>query len=139
MTDTVTSGLTVGQVERKYGISGRALRFYEEKGLLSPPRINNRRAYQRTCLDRLEVILKCKRCGVPIDEIARILAVLDGRHGDDAGLTKIEMLLEDHLSSLQSQRQQIDKHIINSNHLIATLRDSIPDLKPAKQKESVGM
>ena len=66
---------------REFGISLRALRFYEDKGLLSPRRINGARVYTRRDRARLALILRAKAIGSPLSEIKRYLD-LYGDHGE---------------------------------------------------------
>jgi DNA-binding transcriptional MerR regulator len=57
----------------EFGITLRTIRFYEDKGLLSPRRINGTRVYTRRDRARLAVILRSKAIGAPLAEIKRYL------------------------------------------------------------------
>ena len=50
---------TIGEIAREFGFTLRALRFYEEKGLISPRRNGNRRLYSMEDRKRLEIIADC--------------------------------------------------------------------------------
>ena len=65
----------------EHGISLRAIRFYEDKGLLAPRRINGGRAYTRRDRVRLGLILRGKAVGMSLAEIEHILS-LYGEHGE---------------------------------------------------------
>jgi DNA-binding transcriptional MerR regulator len=65
----------------EFGVSQRALRFYEDKGLLAPRRINNTRIYTRRDRARLALILRAKAIGSPLSEIKHYLE-LYGTHGE---------------------------------------------------------
>lgn len=65
----------------EFGITLRALRFYEDKGLISPRRINGARIYTRRDRARLTLILRAKAIGSPLSEIKRYLD-LYGDHGE---------------------------------------------------------
>lgn len=56
----------IGAIAEKYGVTLRALRFYEEKGLVTPIRIGNHRLYNRTSEDQLKKLLEAKRLGYSI-------------------------------------------------------------------------
>ena len=58
---------------REFGISLRALRFYEDKGLIAPRRVNGARVYTRRDRARLTLILRAKAIGSPLSEIKRYL------------------------------------------------------------------
>jgi DNA-binding transcriptional MerR regulator len=64
-----------------FGITRRALRFYEDKGLLAPRRVNGARVYTRRDRARLALILRAKAIGSPLSEIRHFLD-LYGDHGE---------------------------------------------------------
>jgi len=66
---------------REFGISPRAIRFYEDKGLLAPRRVNGTRVYTRRDRARLTLILRAKAIGVALAEIRHYLD-LYGSHGE---------------------------------------------------------
>jgi DNA-binding transcriptional MerR regulator len=70
--------LTIGDMARAVGITPRALRFYEHKGLLSPRRDGAMRLYGRAERERLGLVLRAKRLGFTLGEIRQILAAPDG-------------------------------------------------------------
>ena len=71
----------ITELAREHGISLRAIRFYEDKGLLAPRRINGGRAYTRRDRVRLGLILRGKAVGMSLAEIEHILS-LYGDHGE---------------------------------------------------------
>jgi len=71
----------ITELARECGISLRAIRFYEDKGLLAPRRINGGRAYSRRDRVRLGLILRGKAVGMSLAEIEHILS-LYGDHGE---------------------------------------------------------
>ena len=77
--DDALYGIT--ELAREYGISLRTIRFYEDKGLLAPRRINGGRAYTRRDRVRLGLILRGKAVGMSLAEIEHILS-LYGEHGE---------------------------------------------------------
>jgi MerR family redox-sensitive transcriptional activator SoxR len=65
--------LTIGEVARQAGIRTSTLRYYEQIGLLPPPeRMNGRRRYDPTVLDRLRVIHMAQEVGFRLDEIQEL-------------------------------------------------------------------
>jgi len=65
---------TIRQVSRRYGITLRALRFYEDRGLFKPHRVGATRLYDGAAKKRLETILEGKRLGFTLSEISSMLA-----------------------------------------------------------------
>jgi DNA-binding transcriptional MerR regulator len=66
---------------RDFGTTPRTLRFYEDKGLLAPRRVNGARIYTRRDRARLALILRSKAIGAPLSEIKHYLD-LYGAHGE---------------------------------------------------------
>jgi DNA-binding transcriptional MerR regulator len=65
----------------EFGITLRTIRFYEDKGLLSPRRVNGTRVYSRRDRARLALILRSKAIGASLAEIKHYLD-LYGTHGE---------------------------------------------------------
>jgi len=66
---------------REFGITLRTIRFYEDKGLLSPRRVNGTRVYTRRDRARLALILRSKAIGASLADIKHYLD-LYGAHGE---------------------------------------------------------
>jgi DNA-binding transcriptional MerR regulator len=64
----------IGELMEEFGVTNRALRFYEERGLLKPIRVSNAQVYSSQDRDRLATILEGKALGLTISEIAEALA-----------------------------------------------------------------
>jgi len=95
---------------RAFGISLRALRFYEDKGLLSPRRINGARVYTRRDRARLSLILRAKALGSSLAEIKRYLD-LYGDHGEGL-VQQVNYVIRrtgNEIADLEKKRAQIDQ------------------------------
>ena len=69
--------LTIGDVARRSGVAASALRFYEERGLISSERAgSSHRRYPRAVLRRIAFIVFAQRIGLRLDEIGAELAKL---------------------------------------------------------------
>lgn len=67
----------IADLAREFGISTRAIRFYETKGLLTPERVGSTRVFRRRDRARLILILRGKRLGFTIAEIKDFLDLYD--------------------------------------------------------------
>lgn len=95
---------------REFGISLRALRFYEDKGLLAPRRINGARVYTRRDRARLALILRAKAIGSPLSEIKNYLD-LYGEQGEGR-LQQLSFVIErtgQEIANLEKKRAQIEE------------------------------
>ena len=69
---------TISQLAQELDISTRSIRFYEEKGLISPQRTEgNQRVYTKRDRARLKLILRGKRFGYTLSEIAEMIGMTD--------------------------------------------------------------
>lgn len=73
--------LTVGQLAERSGVAVSALHFYERQGLITSRRTSgNQRRYRRDMLRRVAMIRIAQRVGIPLADVAEVLALLpDGR------------------------------------------------------------
>lgn len=94
----------------EFGVTLRALRFYEDKGLLSPRRIGGARVYTRRDRARLTLILRAKAIGSPLSEIKRYLD-LYGDHGEGRvqQLAYVIARTDTAIEQLVQKRAQIDE------------------------------
>ena len=115
---------------KEFGITLRALRFYEDKGLLSPRRINNARVYTRRDRARLALILRAKAIGSPLSEIKRYLDLYgDQGEGRVQQLSYVIERTDTEIADLEKKRAHIDQtlaelRVINASckgHLEARL------------------
>lgn len=106
---------TINKLAKLAGISTRALRYYDELGLLSPARVssNGYRIYGQKEIDRLQQILFYRELGVSLEEIRNILA-----SKDFDGLSA----LESHLTALLARREQLNLLVANAEKTIKTMK-----------------
>ncbi|HEY0835517.1 MAG TPA: MerR family DNA-binding transcriptional regulator [Azospirillum sp.] len=99
---------SVNQLAEELGITPRALRFYEVKGLLSPNRVGNNRVYTKRDRARLKLILRGKRLGFSLAEIKEYLDLYNVERGNVGQLTLLLGRVRHRLGELALQRQDID-------------------------------
>jgi len=74
---TLSTPLTISEVSRRSGVASSALRFYEERGLISSQRAGSgHRRFPRTVLRRIAFIVFAQRVGLTLEEIGAELAKL---------------------------------------------------------------
>ena len=111
---------------REFGITLRALRFYEDKGLLSPRRINGARVYTRRDRARLSLILRAKAIGSPLSEIKRYLDLYgDQGEGRAQQLSYVIERTDTEIAELQKKRAQIDETLAELRVINATCRKNL--------------
>jgi len=100
---------TIGDLAREFGVTLRTLRFYEDRGLLSPRRDGTARIYDARDRDRLSVILKGKQLGFTLTEIRAMLAEERMSEGSKAKLQLSADQIEDQINHLEQQKAEIEE------------------------------
>jgi DNA-binding transcriptional MerR regulator len=96
---------------REFGVTARALRFYEDKGLIAPHREGLNRIYGARERARLTLILRGKKIGFSLGEIKEALDLYDLEDGKRVQLESIIEKFRHRLAALKSQRIELDKTI----------------------------
>lgn len=99
---------SIGDLADEFGISTRAIRFYEVKGLLAPERVGANRIYTRKDRARLILILRGKRLGFSLEEIAEYLNLYDADSGQVAQTRHLLHSVESAMSDLQAKQKDIE-------------------------------
>ena len=122
--DTELFGIT--ELCAEFGVTLRALRFYEDKGLLSPRRVGGARVYTRRDRARLTLVLRAKAIGSPLSEIKRYLD-LYGDHGEgrDQQLAYVIARTDTAIEELAQKRAQIDETLAELRVINASCRQQV--------------
>jgi DNA-binding transcriptional MerR regulator len=125
---------SIRQLCREFGATPRALRFYEDKGLLSPRRDGLNRIYSSRDRARLSLILRGKRVGFSLIEIGELLDLYDRDESHAAQMVTSLSKFRDQIATLRQQRDDIDSAIEmlvdGCQWLEGRLADVRPDLLP---------
>ena len=108
MTTCLGDMLTITELAREAGVTARAIRFYESKGLLTPRRAGTTRIYTHRERGRLQLILRGKRLGFSLTDIGEYLDLYDA---DPTQHDQIVLLLDkvnNRIGELESQKADID-------------------------------
>lgn len=125
---------TIRQLCVEFAVTPRALRFYEDKGLLFPARDGMNRVYSTRDRARLQLILRGKRVGFSLSEIREILDLYDEKDGGAVQASRSLKKFRERIEALKQQREDIDGAIQNLEEgcvrLERQLTESRPDLLP---------
>lgn len=99
---------TIGELAREFDITTRAIRFYEDEGLLAPIREGRKRLYRRRDRARLKLILRGKRLGFTLGEIRETFELYDHAHGESRQLQYYLGVLDEKREQLKQQRRDIE-------------------------------
>lgn len=114
MTNTLKAGkkditYSISELADELDISTRAIRFYEEKGLISPERTKgNHRIYDKRDRTRLKLILRGKRLGYSLDEIAEMIGMADFDMDEERQLKKAYAYGKKKLKEINSRMEELE-------------------------------
>lgn len=116
---------TIRQLADDYDVTLRTLRHYEELGLLSPARVGPTRVYTQRDRIRLELILRGKRVGFSLDQIAVIVNMYDEPPGEAGQLHYLIDQCHVRQAELERQRRDIDDTLADLDLIAARCRDDL--------------
>lgn len=129
---------TIRQLCLEFKCTARALRFYEDKGLLAPARQGMSRVYSYKDRARLQLILRGKRVDLSLAEIREILQLYDKGDGGAAQNAKALRKFRERLTALEQKREDIGQAIDELTDACAKLEDKLaasrPDLLPSAEE-----
>ncbi|PKQ09453.1 MAG: transcriptional regulator [Alphaproteobacteria bacterium HGW-Alphaproteobacteria-12] len=102
---------SITELAEEFGLTTRAIRFYEDKGLLSPERRGQVRIYHPRDRARLILIVRGKNVGLALAEIKEILSLYDLRDGCETQNQVAVDKFRKRISLLREQRREIDLQI----------------------------
>ena len=117
--DSATETFGIAQLAREFSITTRAIRFYEDKGMLAPARDGQRRVYSARDRVRLRLIMRGKRLGFALEEIRELIDLYDS---DPTEVSQLRLFLEkirEHRSQLRQQRDDIAETLAEMEKLEA--------------------
>jgi len=108
MTDKKDRVYTISQIAEALDISTRTIRFYEEKGLITPKRTaGNQRIYTPRNKARLRLILRGKRFGFSLDEIAEMIGLSDADMDERDQIRKTLAFGEAKLKEIEDRKKDL--------------------------------
>jgi DNA-binding transcriptional MerR regulator len=105
---------TIAELAREFDITARAIRFYEDHGLLAPTRegVGGRsRVYTARDRTRLKLTLRGKRLGLSLSEIRELIDMYEPGRDERAQLERFLEVLENHKRTLVQQRADIEAQL----------------------------
>jgi len=116
---------TIGELAAEFGITARALRFYEEEGLISPRRDGAARIYSQADRARVAWIVRGKNVGFSLDEIGDLLRLYDAepdrqkRRAATADLCRARAeALRSQIAALEGTLTQLSRFAANLDELL---------------------
>lgn len=127
---------TIGDLSREFDVTLRALRFYEDKGILSPKRQGTARIYSRRDRARLKLALLGKKIGFSLIEIKEMLDLYDLRDGQVTQLRFVLRKFEDQAEILTRQKEETEQALEELHQTVKTVQSLLRDRETGANRRS---
>ncbi|QIL91021.1 MerR family transcriptional regulator [Microbulbifer harenosus] len=124
---TTTTSYSISALAQEFGITTRTIRFYEDKGLLSPERRGQTRIYSPEDRVRLKLILRGKRLGFSLDESREIIDMYDPSKGNVDQLNRLLERIDAKRQQLRQQQRDIEKMLAQLDEATARTRAALKE------------
>jgi DNA-binding transcriptional MerR regulator len=99
---------TIREVAEDFGVTHRTVRHYADLGLITPERRGTQRVYHRRDRTRLNLILRGKRLGFPLEEIRTIIDLYDRPRGKASQLEYVLGQIDERRADLEQRRRDLE-------------------------------
>ena len=115
---------TISQLTRHFNVTPRTVRFYEDRGLLSPGRVENRRIYRERDFVRLKLILRGRRIGFSLAELKQTLSLYDTELGEAAQIEYVLKTIDKHRAELEQRQTDIAETLADMRDIEERIREN---------------
>jgi len=102
---------SISELAQEFDVTPRAIRFYEDQGLLAPKRDGQRRIYTLRDRTRLKLTLRGKRLGLTLSEIRELIDMYEPGRDQRPQLKRFLDVLEAHKAALLQQRADLEAQL----------------------------
>jgi len=120
---------TITELAEEFGVTLRTIRHYEDVGLLSPARRGTQRVFDTRQRIRLQLVLRGKRLGFSLPEIATIVNMYDDQPGESGQLHYLLDQIEVRRAELEQMRRDIDDTMVELDRVAVRCREDLAALE----------
>lgn len=124
-TEFADGHIRIGDMARRFGVTLRTLRFYEDKGLLTPRREGSTRLYTSRDVSRLKLIMLGRKVGFSLREVKQVMDLYDPAGSNAKQLRTLVEKSERQLVRLEKQRAAIEEAIAELKSVAAGWRNAL--------------
>jgi DNA-binding transcriptional MerR regulator len=128
---------TISELAKEFGVTTRTIRFYEEKGMISPVRDGQKRLYSAADRVRIKLILRGKRIGMTLQESVEVIDMYDPEHNNAEQLHSLIINVKERREQLLQQKRDIDDMLTGLDEVQSLCQQSLaskatnnPTIKP---------
>lgn len=126
---------TISELAREFGITTRTIRFYEEKGLVTPSRDGQKRLFSPADRVRIKLILRGKRIGMTLKECVDFIDMYDPAHNNEDQLHSLITDVKGRRDRLLQQKQDIDDMLAGLDEVQKLCQASLAKPRPTKSHD----
>ncbi len=123
----------IQEVAKELGVTMRALRFYEDKGLIGPLRVGTTRIYGRREVARIQLVLRGRRLGFTVREIKEFLDLYDADPEHVEQMRRFTIRVRKRIDELELRKAEIEQTI---SELFALEREALSNLQRVSSPEA---
>ncbi|HAT28240.1 MAG TPA: MerR family transcriptional regulator [Gammaproteobacteria bacterium] len=109
----MSSQYSIRELSQEFDVTTRTLRFYEEKGLLSPTRSGRNRTYSAADRARLILILRGKTLGLSLEQSTDLIAMYDPASNNKRQLETLIEKIQSRRHQLEVQKHELERMIVD--------------------------
>lgn len=121
---------TIAELAEEHGITHRTIRHYEDRGLLSPERRGTARVFRNRDRVRLALVLRGRRLGFSLDQIAAIVDMYDDQPGEAGQLQYLIEQIDVRRRELEQRRRDIEETLGELEEVERRCRQDLARLPP---------
>jgi len=119
---------SISELAKHFDVTPRAIRFYEDQGLLNPRRVNGQRVYNDGDFVRLKLILRGKRIGFSLAELKQTISLYDTHPDEKAQLQFVLDTIETHRQELIERKEDIETTLADMDDVHARVNEQLKEL-----------
>ena len=127
---------TISELAKEFGVTTRTMRFYEEKGLISPRREGQKRVYSSADRVRIKLILRGKRIGMSLDECVEVIDMYDPEHNNADQLHSLINKVQNRRQLLEQQKQDIDEMLTGLTEVQNLCERALGDIESSQTQDN---
>ncbi len=131
--DEARESYSISELAKEFEITTRTIRFYEDRRLLNPARRGRTRVYSPRDRVRLKLVLRGKRLGFSLNEIADIIDMYDAESGEAGQLEYFLEKIRQRRDALERQREDIDITLKELAGIEAQCRQSLSEVAAVRR------
>jgi len=125
---------TISELASEFGITTRTMRFYEEKGLISPRREGQKRLYSAADRVRIKLILRGKRIGMSLSECVDVIDMYDPEHNNADQLHSLINKVKNRSALLKQQQRDIDDMLAGLQEVQSLCESALGDIESSHRQ-----